>query len=219
MENRCLIVIPAYNEQEYIVEVVTELKKSGFVDVLVVNDGSKDKTVDSLLGVEVSVISHPVNMGLGAGLQTGFDYAIAKNYEYVVTFDGDGQMRAEDAVKIYEEARKGNDFVYGWRNFNAPEVPRVRKYTNLLADALTAFLAGKFVWDTQSGLRCIKVDLLRKFNLKSRGYSISSELIIESIKNGVLPRSVKIDAIYTKETLKKGQKISNSFRVVKELLG
>jgi len=158
-------------------------------------------------------------MGLGAGLRSGFEFAVEHKYEYVLTFDGDGQMRADDAVKIYEETQKGYDFVYGCRNFNVQGVPRIRKYTNLLADALTAFLSGKFVWDTQSGLRCIKVDLLKKLNLKSRGYSISSELIIESLKNGVTPKPVKIDAIYTKESLKKGQKISNSFRVVKELLG
>jgi len=214
-----LIIIPAYNEQENIAKVVSDLKKAGFEEILLVDDGSTDATgiLSSRFGVRL--ITHPVNMGVGAGLRSGFDFAIAHSYDYVLNFDGDGQMRAEDALKVYEEARKGNDFVYGCRNFNAPGVPRARKYTNLLADALTAFLSGKFVWDTQSGLRCIKVGLLRKFNLKSRGYSISSELIIESIKNGVIPKSVKIDAIYTKESLKKGQKISNSFRVVKELLG
>lgn len=216
---KCLIVVPAYNEGKHIQGVSNDLEKAGFGEILVIDDGSRDNTGVVASKAGAKVISHPVNMGLGTGLRSGFEFAVAHNYEFVVTFDGDGQMRAEDAVKIYEEAQKGYAFVYGCRNFNVHGVPRIRKYTNLLADALTAFLAGKFVWDTQSGLRCIKVDLLKKFNLKSRGYSISSELVIESLKNGVTPEPVKIDAIYTKESLKKGQKISNSFRVVKELLG
>ncbi|MBU0650204.1 glycosyltransferase family 2 protein [Patescibacteria group bacterium] len=214
-----LVVVPVYNERDSISEVAKELLKSGFEDILIVNDGSEDGTERVVLEMGFNMTSHPINMGLGAGLQTGFKYAIAKKYNYVITFDGDGQMYVGDAVKVYEKAKEGYGFVYGCRNFNVPDVPKIRKYTNLLADALTALLSGKFVRDTQSGLRCIKVDLLKKFNLKSRGYSISSELVIESIKNGVLPKPVKINAIYTKESLKKGQKISNSFRVAKELLG
>ena len=219
MNSRTLVIIPAHNEQEHIAEVILGLRKAGFGEILVVDDGSSDATGGLASKTGAKVTSHPANMGLGAGLRSGFEFAVAQNYDYIITFDGDGQMRAEDAVKIYEEAQKGYDFVYGCRNFSVAGVPRIRKYTNLLADILTAFLAGKFVWDTQSGLRCIKVDLLKRFNLKSRGYSISSELVIESLKNGVTPKPVKINAIYTKESLKKGQKISNSFRVVKELLG
>lgn len=219
MYKSVLVVMPCFNEQRCAGGAVYALIKAGFGNVLVIDDGSRDNTgaVASRAGVEV--ITHSVNMGLGSAIRTGLIYAIDAGYKFVITFDGDGQMRAEDAVKVYEEAQKGYGFVYGYRNFDIAEIPRIRKYTNLLADALTALLSGKFVWDTQSGLRCMKVDLLRRLDLKSRGYSISSELIIESIKNGVTPKPVRIDAIYTKESLKKGQKVSNSFRVVKELLG
>lgn len=219
MNNKTLVIIPAYNEQENIAKVIAGLKEVGFENILVVDDGSRDNTGIIALEAGAKVIAHPINMGVGAGTRTGFVYALAKGFDHVITFDGDGQMRAEDAVRLHEEAQKSYDYVYGRRNFNILGVPKIRKYTNLLADALTALLTGKFIWDTQSGLRCIKVNLLKKFNLKSRRYSIPSELVIESLKNGVTPKPVKIDAIYTKESLKKGQKISNSFRVVEELLG
>ena len=214
-----LIIVPSYNEQRNICSVLDDLLTYGFSTVLVVDDGSAYGVYKTVSRYGVGVTEHQVNMGLGATLRTGFEYAITNGFDYVLTFDGDGQMRAEDAVRIFEEAQKGYDFVYGCRDFNIPGVPKVRKFTNLLADLLTALLSGRYVKDTQSGLRCIKVDLLKKFDLKSRGYSISSELIIQSINHGVIPKPVKIDAIYTKESLKKGQKISNSFRVVKELLG
>ncbi len=214
-----LVIIPVYNEQKHIAGVISMLEGAGFINILAVNDGSLDNTSGIISKVGIQSLNHFVNMGLGAALRTGFKYAITNGFDYVLTFDGDGQMRAEDAVGVFEEAQRGHDFVYGCRDFNIPGVPKVRKFTNLLADVLTALLSGRYVKDTQSGLRCIKVDLLKKFDLKSRGYSISSELIIQSIKHGVIPKPVKIDAIYTKESLKKGQKISNSFRVVRELLG
>ena len=219
MNNKTLVIIPAYNEHENIAKVIASLKKVGFENVLVIDDGSGDNTGIMALEAGAKVIAHPINMGVGAGTRTGFVYALDKGFDHVITFDGDGQMRSEDAVRIYQEAQKGYDFVYGCRDFNTPNTPRMRKITNWLADTITAVLSGKIVRDTQSGLKCVNGDLLRKMNLRSTGYSICSELIIESLKNGVTPKPVKIDAIYTKESLKKGQKISNSFRVVKELSG
>ncbi len=219
MHNKTLIIIPAYNEQENISGVVLGLKEVGFEDILVVDDGSRDDTVIEALKVGANVITHIINMGVGAGTRTGFHYALDNGFIRVITFDGDGQMQVGDAVKICEEAQKGYDFVYGCRDFNTPNTPKIRKITNWLADMVTATLSGKMVRDTQSGLKCISVDLLGKMSLRSTGYSICSELVIESLKNGVIPKPVKINAMYTKRSLKKGQKISNSFRVVKELLG
>jgi glycosyltransferase involved in cell wall biosynthesis len=219
MDNKTLVIIPAYNEQEHVASVVDGLKSVGFEDILVIDDGSMDSTRSRATESGAKVVSHPVNMGVGAGTRTGFSYALDNGFDYVLTFDGDGQMRPEDAVKIHMEAQKGYDFVYGRRDFNTASTPWVRRVTNWLADLVTAFLSGRIVWDTQSGLKCINTKLLKKMNLRSSGYSICSELVIESIKSGVVPKPVKIDAIYTKASLKKGQKISNSFRVVKELLG
>jgi polyprenyl-phospho-N-acetylgalactosaminyl synthase len=219
MMSNIVVIIPAYNEKTSIASVVNNLKRAGFGDVVVINDGSSDGTALTASEEGCVVINHTVNMGLGAALRSGFEFAVMNDYRYVLTFDGDGQMRADDALRVYEEAKSGNPFVYGCRNFDISGTPKIRKYTNLLADVVTAVLSGRYVRDTQSGIRCIRLDLLKTFNLKCRGYSISSELIIESIRSGITPKPVKIDAIYTKESLKKGQKISNSVKVVKELLG
>jgi len=219
MKTKTLVIIPAYNEQQYISRVIMSLKRLGFGCVLVVDDGSKDNTGSLALGAGANVISHPVNMGVGAATRTGFCYALKQDFDYVMTFDGDGQMRAEDAFRVYLETRKGYEFVYGCRDFNTAGTPKVRVVANFLADTIIAFLSGRMVKDTQSGLKCVSSRLLKTLNLRTMGYSICSEMVIESIKHGVIPKPVKIDAIYTKESLKKGQKISNSFRVVKELLG
>ena len=219
MSDNNLVIIPAYNEQIRITGVVENLRREEVEDILVIDDASDDETRDLVRALGVKLIEHPVNMGVGSGLRTGFEFAIIKDYKYVITVDGDGQMKASDAAKLCDVARKGHGFVYGCRNLNEPGVPRIRRCINTLADIFTACLSGKYVVDTQSGLRCISVKLLEKFNLKSRGHSISSELIAESIKNNVVPVAVKVDAIYTKESIKKGQKISNSLKVIGELLG
>lgn len=214
-----LVVIPAYNEQDNIARVIADLREVGFSTILVIDDGSSDNTGTIVSRAGVSLITHPVNMGVGAAIRTGFSYAINGGFDFVMTFDGDGQMLAEDALRLYEKSNKGYNFVYGCRDFNTLGTPKIRKITNWLADGITALLSGKVVRDTQSGLKCIATGLLKNMHLKSMGYSICSEVVIESIRNGITPEPVKIDAIYTKESLKKGQKVSNSFKVVKELLG
>lgn len=215
-----LVIIPVYNEERTIEGVINDLLGKGFKRILVVNDGSTDPTLSLVSKHPVRVINHIINMGYGSALRTGFECAIKWGFKYVITFDADGQMRAEDAARIlYESINNNWNYTHGCRDFNYPGVPRTRKFMGILADILTFLLSGKYVKDTQSGLRCINVGLLRKFNLRSIGFSIPSELVIESIRNGEVPKPVTIKAIYTKESLKKGQKISNSFKVVKELLG
>lgn len=213
-----LVIIPAYNEGARIVSVIEDLKREEFNTILVVDDGSKDNTGNLARGLGCIVLTHLINMGYGAGLRTGFDFALSYGFNTVITFDADGQMLAKDAIRLYKKSEEGFDYVYGSRNFNVKCVPLLRKIVVFFADVLTAFLSGKYIEDTQSGLRCIKTKLLRRFKLQSRGFSIPSELVVEAVRNGVIPKSIIINAVYTADSLEKGQKNLDCFRVVKELL-
>lgn len=213
-----LVVMPAYNEEARIASVIEDLKREEFNNILVVDDGSTDDTGNLAREFGCVVLTHLVNLGYGAGLRTGFDFALSRGYDTVITFDADGQMLAKDAIRLYKKSEEGFDYVYGYRNFNVRGVPLLRKIVVFFADILTALLSGKYIKDTQSGLRCIKTRLLRRFRLQSRGFSISSELVVEAVRNGVIPKSVTIDAVYTKDSLEKGQKNLDCFRVAKELL-
>lgn len=112
-----LVIIPAFNEEKNLPPVLFDVKAHlpGF-DILVVNDGSKDRTAEIAASAGVNVISHPVNIGYGAAVQTGFKFAVARGYAPIVLLDADGQHDAKDApglVRRLEE--QGADMVIGSR--------------------------------------------------------------------------------------------------------
>ena len=93
------VIVPAYNEAMVIDGVVAGLRSAGYA-VIVVDDGSTDDTSAVALAAGASVVSHPLNLGQGAALQTGIDYAVARSAEIIVTFDGDGQHRIADVARL-----------------------------------------------------------------------------------------------------------------------
>lgn len=114
---RGLIIIPAYNEEKNIGKVLEKINNLILdMDVLVVNDGSRDNTRRVVLESGGYVISHPFNQGYGAALQTGFKYAKEKNYDYVIQFDADGQHSPEELYYMKEEICEGiADIINGSR--------------------------------------------------------------------------------------------------------
>ena len=93
------VVIPAFNEGPVIGRVVGEVKRAGY-PVVVVDDGSKDGTAEEACAAGAAVVSHPFNLGQGAALQTGIEYALRQGADYIVTFDADGQHRAQDIASL-----------------------------------------------------------------------------------------------------------------------
>ncbi|TVY07711.1 glycosyltransferase family 2 protein [Paenibacillus cremeus] len=118
---RFLVVIPSYNEELNLPGVLRELLGLRLeTDVLVVNDGSKDRTAAVASEFPVHVVSHPCNLGYGAALQTGFKYAVKQGYDYVLTLDADGQHNALDLIMIIKEIERGEaDIVIGSRYIEA----------------------------------------------------------------------------------------------------
>lgn len=112
-----LIIIPAFNEEDNIVNVLRDIKAENInLDILVVDDGSKDKTRELVINEGVNIISHPYNLGYGATLQTGFKYAKKVQYKYVIQFDGDGQHDSRNLKNICNEICKAeSDIVTGSR--------------------------------------------------------------------------------------------------------
>jgi glycosyltransferase involved in cell wall biosynthesis len=112
-----LIIIPAYNEENNIGRVIREIKsKNVDVDIVVIDDGSTDRTREMVQNEKVDVISHVHNLGYGAALQTGFRYSVKRGYKFVVQFDGDGQHDPDDILPMVEELeRADSDIVIGSR--------------------------------------------------------------------------------------------------------
>ena len=115
--NKALIIIPVFNEEENIIKVLADIRGNiDFADILVVNDCSTDNTLLKLREAKVNYVSLPFNLGYAAALQTGFKYAVKKYYDYIIQFDGDGQHKATEIKKLYNNIKEKNtDIIIGSR--------------------------------------------------------------------------------------------------------
>lgn len=193
--SRCLVVIPAYNEERSISAVV-EGARSVVPDVLVVNDGSTDSTAEILkrLGVPHMEQRHA---GKGAALRAGFGYAIKNGFDWVITMDGDGQhATSEIPAFVSALSRNGTDLVIGSRMSDTRAMPFLRKATNRFMSSLISRLSGSSIPDTQCGFRAIRCAVLRKVVLKTSHFETESELLMKAAKEGFRISSIPIATIY-----------------------
>lgn len=198
---RTLVVIPSKNLEASVGGVVGAVLALGLgLDVLVVDDGSIDGTSRAARGAGAVVVRHDRNRGKGAALRTGFEYAIANDYEAVITMDGDGQHDPR-AIPEFLEAieRCGADIVVGSRMHSVGDMPRIRRWTNRTTSRVVSFLAGQVIPDSQSGFRMIRARPLRAItrNLVTTRYDTESEVLIRAGRRGFRIAAMAIRSIYT----------------------
>ncbi|MWC30288.1 glycosyltransferase family 2 protein [Paenibacillus sp. MMS18-CY102] len=152
---KTLIIIPAYNEEGSIAQVIRNIHEHApQVDVVVVNDGSKDRTEAVARAAGADVITMPFNVGIGGGMQTGYLYAFHNQYDVAVQMDADGQHRAEDLPQLLEQA-KSSDLVIGSRYVEqtAYRSSASRRIGMLFFSGLVSMVTGQRFTDTTSGFR------------------------------------------------------------------
>lgn len=167
VKDKILFVIPAYNEAENIEKVLKEIKKDApFADVLVINDCSKDNTKEIVEKNGVKCITNVFNMRYAMAVQTGIKYALQKDYDYVISIDADGQHIPSEAIKLYEEARKGNyDIVIGSRYLvdTGYPCPLFRRIGTKMFEILIRIFAHEKIADPLSGFQCINRDVIKRY--------------------------------------------------------
>jgi hypothetical protein len=165
MNKRCLI-IPAFNEEENIASVIEGVKQYSDADIIVVDDGSTDQTVERATKAGALVVSHPFNMGYGTALQTGYKYAVKKNYDLLVQIDGDGQHDPKYIPALFGEVEAGMcDVAIGSRFLGKGHYPlSALKWTgiHMLRLATRCFIRER-ITDPTSGYQCLKRDVLEVF--------------------------------------------------------
>ncbi|MCX7917782.1 MAG: glycosyltransferase family 2 protein [bacterium] len=213
-----LVIIPVYNEEKTIGNVLKELKKY-FKNILVINDGSNDKTKEIVEKENVLIISHETNKGKGEALKTGFKYAIEKNFSAVITMDGDGQHLPEETLKFVEKYQRKPTvgILIGKRNIFSKDMPFIRKLTNLSMSFLISLLSFQWIPDTQNGFRLIKIDVLKRIKLYTSHYETETEILIKSSFKGYRIKSISIKTVYSKEK-SKIKPIEDTIRFFKLLL-
>lgn len=164
-KKKLLIMIPAYNEEKNIGELLEQLKCpeiAAVADVLVMDDASKDNTRRIVLNKQLEVVTHVFNLGYGSGLQVGYKYAVRNDYDYVIQMDADGQHDVSNVMRIYNELttadEKGKcpDIVIGSRFMEGSEtfpISSVKKLAIRMFRFLIKLGTGKKILDPTSGLQ------------------------------------------------------------------
>ena len=164
---KVLVIVPAYNEEESIKKVVNEIKsKNKDVDVIVVNDGSKDNTVKEAKNTEALVVDLPCNLGIGGAVQTGYLYAYNNNYDVAIQIDGDGQHDPSYIKQMVEIIQKKQaDMVIGSRFIEKTGYKQtfMRKLGNNVLSFIIRILTGKKIYDTTSGYRASNREIIKRF--------------------------------------------------------
>ncbi len=216
-----VIVIPAYNEEATIAQVVREAVQVADV-VVVVDDGSRDQSAALAKQAGALVVRHAVNRGLGGALGTGIAAAVKLGATAIVTMDADGQHRAEDARRVLVRVEQGDvDFVIGSRLIPGDaggKMPLRRIIFNSIGNVLTYVLFGVWVSDSQSGLRGLSRGAAESLDLRTNGMEVSSEFIKELKEKRWRYAEIAIPAIYTEYSMSKGQSLFVGVKTAAKLI-
>lgn len=214
---RVWVVIAAYNEASVIGRVINEVKTRGYT-VVVVDDGSSDRTAAASAAADV-LIRHPINLGQGAALQTGIDFARERGAGIIVTFDADGQHRAADIEKLVQAIKIADvDFALGTRFLGSSNgTPVARRVLLKAATLFTQLTTGLRISDTHNGLRAMTRRGARLIRLRQNRMAHASEMLSQIAASGLGYIEVPVSIEYTAYSLAKGQTIGDALVILLDL--
>ena len=196
---KSIALIPAYNEQAAIVDIINRSFK--YVDdVLVIDDGSQDNTSKLVEKTDAMLIRHSTNYGKGVALRDGFNQV--KDYDIVVTIDGDGQHNPDEIPLLIKPIiEDGADLVNGSRYLNGfdDNTPAYRRIGQQVLDIATNITAGTSLTDSQSGFRAFSSRAVKCFKFRDTGFGIESEMIADASENNLKIVEVGITVRYDVE--------------------
>lgn len=199
------VVIPALNPDEYLISYVSKLKEAGFLDILVIDDGSTEEKQRIFSVIETEhgcvVFHHGVNKGKGRALKTAIHQYLSNTSSNcgIVTVDADGQHSVSDVLKVAKQLEQSsNTLVLGVRNFDELNVPPKSKLGNKITKGVIRFLYGGKISDTQTGLRGITNDRLPDlYAVKGERFEYETAVLLFALKCKVNMVEIEIETIYT----------------------
>jgi polyprenyl-phospho-N-acetylgalactosaminyl synthase len=211
------IVVPAFNEASVIGDVVADIR-SVFDHVVVVDDGSKDNTADIALRAGAHVVPHPVNLGQGAAIQTGVEYARSQpGAQVFATFDADGQHRLKDVIRMIDRLSTDDvDLVVGTRfaEPTASKPPLLKRIILRVAALVSPSSRQLGLTDAHNGLRVFNKKVADRLNITMSGMSHASEFITLAVENGWRVTEEPVEILYTEYSKSKGQPLLNGVNIV-----
>lgn len=212
------LIVPCYNEGAVIGEVLRNALQT-FPNIVAVNDGSSDDSATHIHAAGAHLVNHPVNLGQGAAIQTGVEYARAQpGAKYFVTFDADGQHQVKDVVRMVERLRTepvdmivGTRFAKGKESAQVPWIKRVVLRTVVLLSPRTRRLG---LTDAHNGLRAFNKRVANEMNIRMNGMSHASEIIGMIDSHTWRVTEEPVDILYTKYSMSKGQSLINGVNIL-----
>lgn len=214
------VIIPVYNEEKVIYGVVEEVLKR-FHRVICVNDGSRDASESEIRRTRAVLINHPINMGQGAALQTGLEFARnLKEIKYFVTFDADGQHSLEDVEAMLAEIKnKKVDVVLGSRFLGIAEnIKPIKKAILKLAILFTNVTTGLDLTDTHNGLRVFSREAAERLEITMPDMAHASEILSLIKENKLTYTEIPVSITYSDYSTAKGQSIFNAVNIAFDLM-
>lgn len=213
------VVIAAYNEASAIEPVVREVARS-YPNVVVVDDGSSDATAQTASRAARFVLRHVMNRGQGAALQTGIRFALMRGARFIVTFDADGQHRAEDIAALVEPIASGScDIALGSRFLGSAEgIPGSRRTTLKLAVLFTRLFNRVRLTDAHNGLRAFSRRAAERIDLRLDRMAHASEIIDQIRRTGLPFVEVPVTVRYTAYSMNKGQPTRRAVTIAVQFL-
>ena len=192
MKSDLLVIIPAYNEEENIENVVSFIqKKYSKYDYIVVNDGSRDHTADICRKKGYELLNLPVNLGLAGAFQAGLKYAYARGYSYAIQFDADGQHRPEFIEPMLERIKEGYDIVIGSRFITTKKGSSLRMIGSKMITVAIKLTTGVRVADPTSGMRMFSKNMIEEF-AKNSNYGPQPDTVSYLLKHGAKVSEVPV---------------------------
>lgn len=218
--SKIFIVVPVFNERQSILEAIAEDLLSAGYSIVVIDDGSVTKVLLEQ-NPRLYLLRHYVNLGQGAALQTGFEFAKLKGAEFVVTFDADGQHQTSDIEKLLLPLfNNETDICLGSRFITKPEgnITKGRIFTLKMARVINFFFTGLMLTDVHNGLRSFNQNAIQEIFLNENRMAHATEIIVQ-IKNSKLRfKEVPVNILYSGYSKKKGQTPLNGVKIFLDLL-
>lgn len=212
-------VIPAYNEEQMIEEVIHSVRPH-VDEVVVVDDGSKDATYQKAFKAGAVVTRHLINRGQGAALQTGMDLARKRGADIILHFDSDGQHPAHQIAELVQPVRDGDaDIVTGSRFLDTTSnVPKTRRVVLKLGALFTRVMSGLHITDPHSGFRALNEKAIKAIKLRQDRMAHASELLQLVSRHDLRHREIPVTIRYTDYSMAKGQSSWNAIKIVIDLI-
>ncbi len=226
-KDKVLFLLRSFNEGDYLLQTIDNIKKEGFEKILVVDDWSNDWTDEKLfLREDVYYIRHLINRGPGAALETGFEFVrkFEKKLEidFVVCFDPDGQHNIKDVYRFLEAFEKKPDVevVLGSRFLenSFDNMPFFRKLILKGASIFTFFISNVSITDPHNWFRALKISAIKKISLTLDWFEYASELIEQIVEKNIIFTEVPVHISYSDYSLSKWQKTLNAINIALKMI-